>query len=83
MVKKEKKDKKEKFMSFNSKDFKGFTFRSGPVKKTTKQNSHFWEETIDYSSETSPLENSINSFISNEISNINKNITLQTLKILK
>ena len=48
-----------------------------------KQNSHFWEETIDYSSETSPLENSINSFISNEISNINKNITLQTLKILK
>ena len=42
MVKKEKKDKKEKFMSFNSKDFKGFTFRSGPVKKTTKQNSHFW-----------------------------------------
>ena len=29
-------------MSFNSKDYKGFTFRSGPVKKTTKQNSHFW-----------------------------------------
>ena len=29
-------------MSFNSKDFKGFTFRSGPVKKTTQQNSHFW-----------------------------------------
>ena len=25
-------------MSFNSKDYKGFTFRSGPVKKTTKQN---------------------------------------------
>jgi len=29
-------------MSFNSKDYKGFTFRSGPVKKTTTQNSHFW-----------------------------------------
>ena len=29
-------------MSFNSKDWKGFTFRSGPVKSTTKQNSHFW-----------------------------------------
>ena len=29
-------------MSFNTKDYKGFTFRSGPVKKTTKQNSHFW-----------------------------------------
>ena len=29
-------------MSFNSKDFKGFTFRSGPVKKDTKQNSSFW-----------------------------------------
>ncbi len=29
-------------MSFNSRDFKGFTFRSGPVKSTTKQNSHFW-----------------------------------------
>ena len=26
-------------MSFNSKDFKGFTFRSGPVKNTVKQNS--------------------------------------------
>ena len=42
MVKKEKKDKKEKFMSFNSKDFKGFTFRSGPVKSKTTQNSSFW-----------------------------------------
>ena len=29
-------------MSFNSNDFKGFTFRSGPVKKDTKQNSSFW-----------------------------------------
>jgi len=29
-------------MSFNSRDFKGFTFRSGPVKKDTKQNSSFW-----------------------------------------
>ena len=25
-------------MSFNSKDFKGFTFRSGPVKNNVKQN---------------------------------------------
>ena len=33
---------KRSFMSFNSKDFKGFTFRSGPVKSTTKQNSSFW-----------------------------------------
>ena len=45
--------------------------------------SHFWEETIDYSAEKSPLENSINSFINNETPNINKTITLQTLKILK
>ena len=30
-------------MSFNSKDFKGFTFRSGPVKNKTKQNSTFWD----------------------------------------
>jgi hypothetical protein len=30
-------------MSFNSKDFKGFTFRSGPVKKKVKQNSTFWD----------------------------------------
>ena len=29
-------------MSFNTRDWKGFTFRSGPAKKTTKQNSHFW-----------------------------------------
>ena len=29
-------------MSFNSNDFKGFTFRSGPVKSTTNQNSSFW-----------------------------------------
>ena len=29
-------------MSFNSKDFKGFTFRSGPAKSQVKQNSHFW-----------------------------------------
>ena len=34
--------KKRSFMSFNSRDFKGFTFRSGPVKKDTKQNSNFW-----------------------------------------
>jgi len=35
-------------MSFNSKDFKGFTFRSGPVKNTIKQNSHFWMDDDDY-----------------------------------
>ena len=48
-----------------------------------KQESHFWGETIDYSSKKSPLENSINSFFDNETSDINKNITLQTLEILK
>jgi len=36
-------DNKRSFMSFNSNDFKGFTFRSGPVKKDTKQNSTFWD----------------------------------------
>ena len=36
-------DKKRSFMSFNSKDFKGFTFRSGPVKNNVKQNSTFWD----------------------------------------
>jgi len=30
-------------MSFNSNDFKGFTFRSGPVKNKVKQNSTFWD----------------------------------------
>ena len=30
-------------MSFNTKDYKGFTFRSGPAKKTTEQNSTFWD----------------------------------------
>ena len=30
-------------MSFNSRDFKGFTFRSGPVKNQVKQNSTFWD----------------------------------------
>ena len=30
-------------MSFNDRDFKGFTFRSGPVKNTVKQNSTFWD----------------------------------------
>ena len=34
-------------MSFNEKDFKGFTFRSGPVKNTVKQNSHFWMDDND------------------------------------
>ena len=35
-------EKKRSFMSFNSNDFKGFTFRSGPVKNQVKQNSSFW-----------------------------------------
>ena len=30
-------------MSFNSRDFKGFTFRSGAVKNKVKQNSTFWD----------------------------------------
>ena len=30
-------------MSFNSKDFKGFTFRSGPVKKDKQSFSTFWD----------------------------------------
>ena len=34
-------------MSFNSKDFKGFTFRSGPVKNKVKQNSTFWDTNSD------------------------------------
>ena len=33
-------------MSFNSKDFKGFTFRSGPVKKTNSF-STFWDTNSD------------------------------------
>jgi len=36
-------DNKRSFMSFNSRDFKGFTFRSGPVKNKVKQNSTFWD----------------------------------------
>ena len=34
-------------MSFNSKDFKGFTFRSGPTKKTKQSFSTFWDNSID------------------------------------
>ena len=34
-------------MSFNDKDFKGFTFRSGPTKNTIKQNSTFWDTNSD------------------------------------
>ena len=34
-------------MSFNSRDFKGFTFRSGPVKKDKKTFSTFWGSQID------------------------------------
>ena len=33
-------------MSFNSRDFKGFTFRSGPVKKTNSF-STFWDNQVD------------------------------------
>ena len=36
-------EKKDKYMSFNSRDFKGFTFRSGAVKNQVKQNSTFWD----------------------------------------
>ena len=38
---------KNKYMSFNSKDFKGFTFRSGPVKKTKQSFSTFWDNSND------------------------------------
>ena len=38
-----KNNRKGNFMSFNSRDFKGFTFRSGPVKNKFKQNSTFWD----------------------------------------
>ena len=34
-------------MSFNSKDFKGFTFRSGPVSNKTKSYSSFWDNQKD------------------------------------
>jgi len=34
-------------MSFNSRDFKGFTFRSGPVSKTKKSFSTFWDNQSD------------------------------------
>ena len=34
-------------MSFNSRDFKGFTFRSGPVKNKVKQNYTFWDTNSD------------------------------------
>ena len=40
-------DKKRSFMSFNSKDWKGFTFRSGPSKSKVKQNSTFWDTNSD------------------------------------
>jgi hypothetical protein len=40
------KTKRKGFMSFNSKDFKGFTFRSGPVKKA-KTYSSFWDNSSD------------------------------------
>ena len=34
-------------MSFNSRDFKGFTFRSGPVKKNKQSYSTFWDTNSD------------------------------------
>jgi uncharacterized protein YaaR (DUF327 family) len=40
------KGKKRSFMSFNDKDFKGFTFRSGPVKKANSF-STFWDSNSD------------------------------------
>ena len=39
-------NERKKYMSFNSKDFKGFTFRSGPVKKTNSF-STFWDNQSD------------------------------------
>jgi hypothetical protein len=38
---------KRSYMSFNDKDYKGFTFRSGPVMNQTKQNSTFWDNQSD------------------------------------
>ena len=34
-------------MSFNSKDFKGFTFRSGPASQKAKSFSSFWDNQND------------------------------------
>ena len=34
-------------MSFNSKDFKGFTFRSGPSKSAKQNFSTFWDNQVD------------------------------------
>ena len=34
-------------MSFNSNDYKGFTFRSSPSKKQTKSYSSFWDTSSD------------------------------------
>ena len=42
-----KENKKRKFMSFNSKDWKGFTFRSGPSKSTKHSFSTFWDNQVD------------------------------------
>ena len=42
-----KKDKKRSFMSFNSKDWKGFTFRSGSSKSTKQSYSTFWDNQVD------------------------------------
>ena len=42
-----KEKEKNKYMSFNSKDFKGFTFRSGPVKKNKQSFSSFWDNSTD------------------------------------
>jgi len=49
----------------------------------TKAESHSHrEETVDYAAFPSPLENSISNFLSDDFSDTNKQITLQTLEIL-
>jgi len=47
-----------------------------------KSESHIWEEVVDYSSEPSPLINSITNFLIDYEDTTNKTITLQTIKIL-
>ena len=50
----------------------------------TKAESHSHrQETVDYASFPSPLENSISNFLSDDSSTSNKEITLQTLEILE
>jgi len=50
----------------------------------TKAESHSHrQESVDYASFPSPLENSISNFLSDDSSESNKEITLQTLEILE